>query len=295
MYDLIIIGMGISGISAAIYAKQAGLNVLMLEENAPGGTINKIAEITNYPGFSKITGPDLAMNLFDTITKLNIPYKLEPVTDVILEELKTIKTKNNVYQASNILIATGRTPVLLALPHVKEYLGRGISTCALCDGALYKNKDVALVGGGASALSEALYLSKIVHKIYLIHRRSEFRAEENLIEQVKHTKNIELILNNEITSLIIESNTFKGIKLKNKELLVSALFMYIGSKPNTSFLTNTALKLEDGYIITNEDGLTNIPGVYASGDCTKKEVYQIINAASEGALAAIKIAQNKTL
>ncbi len=291
MYDLIIIGMGISGISAAIYAHRSGLNVLILEENAPGGTINKIAEIENYPGFNKISGPDLAMNLFNTINDLNIPYKLETVTDVILEEIKTVKTKNNVYQSHNLLIATGRKPRLLPLEHIEEYLGHGISTCALCDGALYKNKDVAVIGGGSSALSEALYLSKIVNKVYLIHRRDEFRGEETLINAVQKSKNITLILNNEITSLIIENAILKGIKLKDQELNIAALFIYIGSDPNTKFLANTALKMEDGYILTNYKGETNIPGVYASGDCTKKEIYQIVNAASEGAIAALNIAQ----
>ncbi len=292
MYDLIIIGMGISGISAAIYAKRSGLNILMLEKGAPGGTINNIAEIENYPGYTKIAGPTLATNLLNSLNEQNIPYKLETVTDVILDDIKTIKTKNNVYQCKNLLIATGRTPKLLDLDNVKEYLGQGISTCALCDGPLYKNKDVAVIGGGSSALSEALYLSNIAKQVYLIHRRDDFRGENTLIDQVKNKSNIKLLLNNEVTSLIIEDNQFKGINLKDQKLLVSALFLYIGSKPNTEFLNNTALKMEDGYIITNEEGKTNIPGVYASGDCIKKEIYQIINAASEGAIASINISHN---
>ena len=289
MYDLIIIGMGISGISAAIYAKRSNLNVLIIEGDTPGGTLNKIPNITNYPGFSKISGPDLAMNLFNTINELEIPYKLEKVTDVILEDIKTVKTKDNIYHSKYLLIASGRKPNLLGLEHEEEFLGKGISTCALCDGALYKNKEVAIVGGGESALSEALYLAKICKKVYLIHRREEFRAKELTIKNVKEEPNIELILNNEIKKLIIKDNTFKGIELKNKKLNISCLFIYIGSNPNTEFLKQTDIKLDNNSIIVNEKNETNIKDVYASGDVIKKDIYQLITAASEGATAAINI------
>lgn len=289
MYDLIIIGMGISGISAAIYAKRANLKVLMLEASSPGGTINVIPNIENYPGTSNISGPDLAFNLFDTIKKLRIEYKLEEVTDVILEDTKTIKTKNNVYHSHNLLIATGRKPKMLGLKNEENYLGKGISTCALCDGALFKGKDVAVIGGGSSALSESLYLSNIVNKVYLIHRHEEFRAESILINEIKEKKNIEIITKEEVQELIIEEDKITGIKLKNKELNISCLFIYIGFIPNTNFLKNTNLKLDNDYIVVDEHYETNIKGVYASGDVIKKEIYQIINAASEGAEAVINI------
>jgi len=292
MYDLIIIGMGISGISAAIYAKRAGLNVLIIEKSAPGGTLNIIPNIENYPGISSISGPDFAYNLFEEVNKLNIAYKLENVTDLILEDIKTVKTNNNVYQAKNLLISTGRKPKMLGLKNEKELLGKGISTCALCDGALFKNKDVAVVGGGSSAVGEAIYLSKIVNKVYLIHRREEFRAENTLLDTLKEIKNIEIILNDEVTEIIAEKDTLKEIKLKDKTLNISALFIYIGFTPNTDFLTNTNIKLDNGYIIVNEKYETNINGVYASGDVIKKDIYQIINAASEGAEAAININEN---
>lgn len=290
MYDLIIIGMGVSGISAGIYAKRAGLNVLMLDGSAPGGIINSIPKIENYPGIKEISGPDLAYNLFEQVNILNIEYKLEKVTDVILEDIKTVKTTNNIYQTKYLLIASGRSPKLLGLENELEYLGKGISTCALCDGNFYKGKDVAVVGGGSSALTEAIYLSKIVNKVYLIHRREQFRGEDTLINQVKEISNIELVLNNEVTGLIIKNNEFKGIKLKdNKELKVSCLFEYIGYIPNTEFLKSTNILLDNGYIIVDNKHLTNIKDVYASGDVTKKEIYQIVNAASEGAEAIINI------
>lgn len=288
MYDLIIIGMGISGISASIYAKRAGMKVLLLEGSAPGGTVNQISEIENYPGINRISGPDFAYNLFEEVNKLGIEYKLEKVTDVIIDDSKKVKTTKNVYEAKNLLIASGRRPKRLGLDREEEFLGKGISTCALCDGALYKNSDVAVIGGGSSALSEALYLSNIVNKIYLIHRREEFRGEEILIEEIKKRKNIELILKNEVTKLKIEDDTLKGIILKDgKEIDVKGIFIYVGFIPNTDFLKNTDIKMEDGYILVNENHETNIKGVYASGDVTKKDIYQIVNAASEGAEAVV--------
>ena len=283
MYDLIIIGMGISGVSAGIYAKRAGLKVLLLEGSTPGGTLNQINKVDNYPGIISVSGPDFAYNLFEEVNKMQIEYKLEKVTDVILDEIKVIKTTKNVYEAKNLLIASGRRPKLL---------GKGISTCALCDGTLYKNQDIAVIGGGSSALSEALYLSNIVNKVYLIHRREEFRGEDTLIKAVKEKNNIELILNNEVKKLKIEEDTLKGVILKDdRELLVKGIFIYVGFIPNTDFLVNTDVKLENGYIVINAEHETNIKGIYASGDVTKKEIYQLINAASEGAEAVIYLSK----
>lgn len=289
MYDLIIIGMGISGISASIYAHRAGMKVLLLEGSAPGGTINGISKIENYPGLSSISGPDLAYNLFEEVNKLGIEYKLERVTDVSLDEdSKKVKTTSNVYEAKYLLIASGRRPKMLGLENEEKFLGKGISTCALCDGALYKNSDVAVIGGGSSALSEALYLANIVDKVYLIHRRDEFRGEETLIKEVNQKDNIELIFNNEVTALKIDDDTLTGIILKDGRVInVKGIFIYIGFIPNTDFLINSGVNLEDGYVLVDEHHETNIKGVYASGDVTKKEIYQIINAASEGAEAIV--------
>lgn len=293
MYDLIIIGMGISGVSAGIYAHRAGLKVLILEGSTPGGTINGISKIENYPGISSISGPDLAYNLFAEINKLGIEYKLERVTDVILEKVKKIKTTNNVYEAQNLLIASGRRPKMLGLKNEEKFLGRGISTCALCDGALYKNSDVAVIGGGSSALSEALYLANIVNKVYLIHRRDEFRGEDTLVRELKEKNNIELILNNEVTELKIENNALKGIILKEGKVInIKGIFIYIGFIPNTDFLINTDIAMDNGYILVDEHHKTNIKGVYASGDVVKKDIYQIINAASEGAEAVVYMTSN---
>lgn len=290
MVDVIIIGMGISGVSCAIYLKRAGLNVLMLEGSMPGGVINNIPNIENYPGIKSISGPDLAKELFDTVNELKIPYKLEKVTDVIFDSIKTVKTTKNAYQARFVVIATGRTPKMLGIKNEEKYFGQGISTCALCDGALFKNKEVAVVGGGSSALAEAIYLSNIVDKVYLIHRRSEFRGEELLVENARNNSNIEIIYNEEVKEIIEEDNKFKGIVLKSgKELRVSAMFLYIGQLPNTKFLETTNVLLDNGYIVVDHNYETNIKGVYAVGDVIKKDIYQIVTAASEGASAATYI------
>ncbi len=292
MYDLIIIGMGISGISASIYAKRANLKVLLLEGSTPGGTINKISKIDNYPGNFNISGPDLAYNLFNEVNKMEIEYKLEKVTDILLDKVKIVKTTNNVYETKNILIASGRYPKMLGLENEEKLLGKGISTCALCDGIFYKNKEIAVVGGGSSALSEALYLANIASKVYLIHRREEFRGEKELIKKVKEKDNIKLILNDEVIKLDIKNDTLKGITLKSgKTLNIQGLFIYIGFIPNTDFLKNTNIKMEDGYILVDNHQKTNINGVYASGDVTKKDIYQIVSAASEGAEAVIYMNQ----
>lgn len=294
-YDSIIIGMGVAGISAAIYAKRAGNNVLILEKERPGGILNIIDNIENYPGILKISGPDLSYQLFEQINALKIPYKMEEVIEITLkDETKIVKTKNETYECQNILIATGRSPILLGLPKEEELIGKGISTCALCDGTLYKGKDVAVLGGGNSALQEALYLSKIVKKLYLIHRRDEFRAESDLIEKIKKEENIEIIYNSQITNYIEENGKLSAIELnQEKELKVDGLFIYIGYAPKTDFAKSLDITNPVGYIEVDENYETKVPGIYAAGDIIIKKVYQIVTAAAEGATAAIRFSRRK--
>lgn len=294
MYDLIIIGMGISGISAAIYAKNSNLNVLILEEKTPGGLLNRINEINNYPGFKKITGPELSYQLFESIEALKIPYKIDKVLKIILDnEIKIVKTEKEEYKTKNIIIATGRKNRTLNLEKEQELLGHGISTCALCDGNLYKEKTIAVVGGGNTALEETLYLSNLASKIYLIHRRDTFRAEQTLIEKIKQKANIEILYNSEVTKLIEEQNRLNKIEINHeKELLVSALFIFIGFVPNNDFLSSLDILNEEGYILVNNNYETKIKGIYAVGDCIKKEYYQLITASNDGVVASINIIKN---
>ncbi len=291
MYDLIIIGMGISGISAAIYAKRNNLNVLILEKNVPGGLLNKINIIDNYPGFSSITGPELSYNLFEQVNNNEIEYKLEEALNIEIDDnIKVVTTNKSVYKSKYIIIATGRIPRRLGLKNEEKLIGHGISNCAICDGNLYKQKDIAVVGGGNSALEETIYLSKLVNKIYLIHRKDKFSAEEKLIKEVQNLKNIEIILNANIVEIIENDNKIKAIKLDNDKIInIDGLFEYVGYTPGNNFIKSLNITNEQGYIEVNNNFETNLPGVYAVGDSIDKAYYQLVIAANDGATAAIDI------
>ena len=291
MYDLIIIGMGIGGITAGIYAKRAGLNVLMFEKGAPGGMLQKIDKIENYPGFSEISGPDLAMDLFNQVKKVGVPFKFEEVLDVeVTDEVKKIITKNEIYEAKNVIVATGRTPKYLGLDNEKDYLGRGLSTCASCDGNFYKGEDVAVVGSGNSALQESLYLSKIVNKVYLLHRGINFKGDEALVDKVKNTPNIEIIDGVSVKKINEESGKINSVTLSNENTInVKGVFIYIGYKPDTDMFKKLDITNINGDIIVGENFETDIGGLYAIGDCAKKGVYQLFTAASDGCIAVSDI------
>lgn len=291
MYDVIIIGMGIGGITAGIYGKRAGLNVLMFEKSAPGGMLQKIDKIQNYPGFSEISGPDLALNLFNQVKKVGVPFKFEEVIDVeITEEYKKVITKNGTYEAKNIIVATGRTPKYLGLDNEKDYLGRGLSTCASCDGNFYKGEDVAVVGSGNSALQESLYLANIVNKVYLLHRGVNFKGDDALVERVRNTQNIEIVDGVNIKKINEVEGKIESVTLDNEKTInVKGVFIYIGYKPDTEMFKKLDITNINGDIIVSENFETEIDGLYAIGDCAKKDVYQLVTAASDGCIAVSDI------
>lgn len=291
MYDVIIIGMGIGGITAGIYGKRAGLNVLMFEKSAPGGMLQKIDKIQNYPGFSEISGPDLALNLFNQVKKVGVPFKFEEVIDVeITEEYKKVITKNGTYEAKNIIVATGRTPKYLGLDNEKNYLGRGLSTCASCDGNFYKGEDVAVVGSGNSALQESLYLANIVNKVYLLHRGVNFKGDDALVERVRNTQNIEIVDGVNIKKINEVEGKIESVTLDNEKTInVKGVFIYIGYKPDTEMFKKLDITNINGDIIVSENFETEIDGLYAIGDCAKKDVYQLVTAASDGCIAVSDI------
>lgn len=291
MYDVIIIGMGIGGITAGIYGKRAGLNVLMFEKSAPGGMLQKIDKIQNYPGFSEISGPDLALNLFNQVKKVGVPFKFEEVIDVeITEEYKKVITKNGTYETKNIIVATGRTPKYLGLDNEKDYLGRGLSTCASCDGNFYKGEDVAVVGSGNSALQESLYLANIVNKVYLLHRGVNFKGDDALVEKVRNTQNIEIVDGVNIKKINEVEGKIESVTLDNEKTInVKGVFIYIGYKPDTEMFKKLDITNINGDIIVSENFETEIDGLYAIGDCAKKDVYQLVTAASDGCIAVSDI------
>lgn len=283
-FDCIIIGAGIAGLTAAIYLKRAGKNVVIIEKSMPGGQILKTNSIKNYPGFVEIDGFSLIRKILDQIDNLEI--------QIIKEEVKEIKnlevvTDNNIYSASNIILATGRKPRILGLQNENELIGNGISFCASCDGNLFKNEEVAVVGGGNTAFEEALYLSNICSKVYLIHRNDNYRAENYLINELKQKQNVFLMPNEIITKLNTKDGYLESIETDKNKYNIKALFVAIGQVP--SIIKIEGLETENGYIKVNNKMETNINGIYACGDCIKKDVYQLTTAASDGTIAATSI------
>jgi len=286
-YDVIIIGAGIAGMTAAIYLKRGGLNPLIIEENAPGGQLNKINMIENYPGFIKTDGPTLAAEIFNQVRNLEIEFLFDKVISTDLkEEKKKIVTGGMTLYCKYVVIATGRLSKKL-FSDDDRYIGKGISYCALCDGNLYKNKKVIVVGGGNSALEEALYLSEICNDVTLIVRKNKFGAEQSLVDRVIEKENIKCMYNLNVTEYNIENNKLVSIKLDNNKIVeTDGLFISIGSVPSADIFD---VEKEKGFIIVNNDCMTNIENVYACGDVIKKEVYQLTTATAEGTIVANSI------
>ena len=283
-YDVIIIGSGIAGMTAAIYLKRGGLNPLIIEENAPGGQLNKITSIENYPGFIKTDGPTLAAEIFNQVRNLDIEYLFDKVVEVELnKEKKKVVTGGATLFCKYLIIATGRLSKKL-FDNDDRYIGKGISYCALCDGNLYKNKNVAVVGGANSALEEALYLSEICNNVSLIVRGEKLKGEVELINKVLEKNNINCMYNSNVSEYNIENNKLVSITLDNNKVIdIEGLFISIGSVPSADIFN---VDKEKGFIIVDENCMTNIENVYACGDVIKKEVYQLTTAASEGTIVA---------
>lgn len=292
-YECVIIGAGVAGMTAAIYLKRAGISVLLLEKGVPGGQINKTSIIENYPGFKKIDGPTLAMNMLDQVQSLDIPYQYGNVLSIEVDgDYKIIKTDMETIMTSRIILASGRKPRELGLSNEKKLLGSGISYCAYCDGMLYKNQDVVVIGGGNSALEEALYLADICKTVYIVHRRLEYRADDILVKKLEKYDNIKPCLGQNVIEILEKDNRVSGVRLSDNSILpVTGVFIYIGQIPETSFVEDL-ITLKDGYVMTNEHLETNIPGIYACGDVIKKELYQISTAIGEGALAGTNVVKS---
>lgn len=282
-HKVVILGSGIAGMTAGIYLKRGGLDVLVVEDNIPGGILNEIPSIENYPGYEEISGPDLAMNIYNQLTKLGVKILNKKITSIDLNN----KIINNNIKYEYLVIATGRKSRMLSLEHEKELLGKGISTCALCDGFFYKDKKVAVVGGGSSSLTEALYLSKICKEVIIIHRRDKLTADKYLIDKVNSTKNIKVLYNSNITKYNQNNNKLTSVTINNKDNLeVEGVFLAIGSTPNSEIFN---VNKDNNYIIVDSNYMTNIDKVYAIGDVIKKDYYQLSTAASDAVVAASNI------
>lgn len=290
IYDSIIIGAGPAGLSAAIYLKRANIDVLVIEKGVFGGKVNYTAVIDNYLGAEKAFGPDLAFKFYNHAIENDVEIVSDDIINVTKkDQLFVIQSNDEEYLAKTIIVASGTTDKKLDLANANKFEHHGISYCAVCDGPLYKNKDVAVLGGGNSALEEALYLTNVTSKVYLIHRRNEFRGDKKVIEQIENNPKIILKLSLTIEELIGDKS-LEQIKLNNGEVInVSALFPYIGQIPNTQFLSFTNLCNENGYIIVNNNMDTNVPGLFAAGDVTNQKLKQVVTATSDGAIAATSV------
>lgn len=295
VYDVIVIGLGPAGMGASIYAKRSGLKVLVLESSMPGGLLNYTNVVNNYPGFINISGPDLAMKMFEHFKSLDIEYKNEDVKDLVLGDIKKVITSSGEYETKNVIIATGRSRRSLNLPHEEELRGGGISYCAMCDAHFYKGKDVAVVGAGDSSLEEAIYLANVVNKVTIIVRGKSLAGNASLVEKVNEKDNIEILFGKSVTELLVEDGVLEGVRLDDDSILrVSALFVYIGFDPILPFKSEIDVERDGGYVVVDENFETNVDGVYAVGDIVKKSLYQIISAEYEGAMAATHIARKLT-
>lgn len=299
MYNTVIIGSGVAGMTAAIYLKRARKDICILESGVPGGQITLASSVENYPGFSSIAGADLALNIYNQVLSLGVTYKYTKATEVKIEEDNiTVVTNDEEIKCKNLIIAVGRSPRKLEVKLEDRLVGSGISFCATCDSSLYKDKKVAVIGGGTAALEEAIYLSKICSNVTLIHRRDVFNATDALVNDVKNAKNINILTNRKVVEFKTDNNKLSGIVLEDnnnnkQEIKVDGCFEYIGQVPNTKIFEKLNILDDKGYVNVNEKYQTNISGIYAIGDCIKKDLYQVVTACSEGAVVANNIIKQR--
>ena len=287
MYDIIIVGAGPAGLTAAIYARRANKKVLVLEANTYGGQIINTNIIENYPVNPGINGFDFATKLYNQTKDLGAEIKFEKVINITEDEVTTTK---ETYKTKTIILATGADNRKLKLENEEKLTGKGISYCATCDGAFYKNKKVAVNGGGNTALEDAIYLADIAETVYLIHRRDTFKAEEVLIDKLKEKQNIKTIMNTKITKINGE-NKLENIEITNENnetttLEIDALFIAVGQVPETENFKKLININEQGYVIATEDCKTNIKNIFVAGDNRTKQLRQLVTATSDGAVAA---------
>ena len=292
--DVLIVGAGPAGLSAAIYLIRSGYEVTIFEKGFPGGKVNLTAEVENYPGIEKISGPDLAFKIYEHALNLGAKITSKEVKKIIKDkDVFKVFTENDTFMFKAVIIATGTIENKLEVENSMKFENHGISYCAVCDGRFYKDKEVAVIGGGNAALEEALYLEKICSQVHLIHRRNEFRADQIVVDLVKKSS-IDIIYDTIVTK-VEGDNLVTGVDLLNVKtqststLKVSGIFPYIGARPNTQFLDSHLLD-EKGYLLVNERMETKLVGLYGCGDVIKKDLRQVVTATSDGAIAAINVA-----
>ena len=288
MYDVIIIGSGPAGLSCAIYVARANRKVLVLEDENFGGKLNKIYKIENYPGFSSILGGELASNLYEHAKTFDVEIRQGLVKNL---KNKTIVLDNGeTLEARAIVVASGVKEKAFDLPNAKDFIGKGISYCAVCDGFFFKGKDVVVYGSDRQAIEDALYLSTVANKVYLCSPREQFNSEEKLINDVNNNEKVEVIKNVIPKELVIENGVLKGLALNDRTIECSGIFPHVGVSPNTVFL-DTGLLNEKGYLKVNEHMETSKEGIFGAGDVIEKELRQVVTACSDGTIAATSVSK----
>lgn len=292
-YDVIIIGAGPAGMTAAVYASRAGLKTAMLEKMAPGGKMVKTYEIANWPGITEINGADLAFKMFEHSTHFGAEYLYGDVVEIQDGLLKEVICADGThYQAKTVIIATGTQERLLNIPGEKEYAGRGVSYCAVCDGSFFKDKTVTVIGGGNSALEESLYLTQFASRVNIVIRRDVFRAEPIIQKQIEENEKIFIIKKHIPKEILGTDGKVSGLVIENVDtheqstLETSAVFPYVGADPCTDFVKTLPILDERGYVVVNENMETSVSGIYGAGDVVVKNLRQVVTAASDGAIAA---------
>lgn len=293
IYDVIIIGAGPAGMTAAVYTSRGNLSTLMLERGIPGGQMANTEEIENYPGFEHILGPDLSTKMFDHARKFGAEYAYGDVTDVIDgESYKTIVVGDKEYKARAIIITTGAEYKKMGIPGEAELTGRGVSYCAVCDGAFFRKKELVVVGGGDSAVEEGTYLTRFADKVTIVHRRGELRAQKILQDRAFANDKIEFIWNSSVKEVNAREGKVGSVTLvstvdgSEKEFEADGMFVYIGMDPLTAPFAKLGILDENGYVTTNEIMETSVPGIYAAGDVREKLLRQVVTATGDGSIAA---------
>lgn len=293
MTDIVIVGAGTAGLSAAIYGVRAGKSVLVFEGNTYGGQIVNTPEIENYPGIKNTSGFEFATGLYEQATGLGAEVVFEEVLKVEDKgAYKLVMTAHQTVEAKAVILAAGAKNRPFGLAREEEWVGKGVSYCATCDGAFYKGKDVAVAGGGNTALEDAQFLTNYCNKVYLIHRRDQFRGDQKTVELLKKKENVEFVLNAQISALLGEDR-LSGVEVQDKatgkkrELAVDGFFVAIGQVPQNAIFSDLVTTDDGGYIVAGEDCKTNVAGIFTAGDCRTKTVRQLTTAASDGAVAAL--------
>lgn len=292
MYDTLIIGSGPAGMTAALYAARSNLKVGIIEQGAPGGQMNNTSEIENYPGYEHISGPELSMKMYEPLEKFNVEHIYGIVENIESDGLvKRVITEGETYEAKTVVIATGAKYRLLGTPGEEEYTSRGVSYCAVCDGAFFRNQDLLVVGGGDSAVEEAIYLTQFANTVTIIHRRDELRAQKILQDRAFSNPKIKFLWDSVVKEIKGGDIKVSGVTVENvktgelSEHDFGGIFIYVGMNPVSAMVSKLGVTDDAGWIVTNDKMETSVPGVYAIGDVRQKELRQIATAVGEGAIA----------